>query len=168
MASYYTYTGNTSESGVPQDNYIVALKVDPEDFSTIGFLASTQADEVTGDFTLTWKDWAGRVTIGAIDSSLSEIKDPVFRDQVAGVLLPTSITDTDHPDLLAFYTMDNVSGSNVIDESPNGYDAVNVGNTFGAGYINNAMISTQDASQLNLTALDGLARDNFSASLWFY
>lgn len=120
MASY-TYSGNTSEAGIPQDNYIVALKVDPADPTEVTYLSSAQADEVTGDFTLTWNDWAGRVTIGAIDSSLLDIKDPVFRDQIFGeVVLGPSILETNHPDLLAFYTMSNVSGSTLIDESPNG------------------------------------------------
>jgi hypothetical protein len=51
------------------------------------------------------------------------------------------ITSPAHPDRLLLYTMDNVSGTTLVDDSPNGNDAlIGGGMAFGAGLIDNAML----------------------------
>lgn len=53
---------------------------------------------------------------------------------------PPSIASFSHPDLIAAYTMDNISGSTLIDETGSGKDATLVGNPSSvAGVINNAL-----------------------------
>jgi hypothetical protein len=54
-----------------------------------------------------------------------------------GVLDP--IIETDHPDLLFMYTMDNISGATLEDESPNNNDGTITGATSVSGHIGNAL-----------------------------
>jgi hypothetical protein len=49
------------------------------------------------------------------------------------------ILDPDNPNLVAFYTMDNISGATLVDESPNGNDGTITGATAVAGQIGNAL-----------------------------
>lgn len=49
------------------------------------------------------------------------------------------ITSPSHPDLVAMYTMDNISGSTLVDESTNGNDGVITGATAVSGKIDNAL-----------------------------
>jgi hypothetical protein len=61
-----------------------------------------------------------------------------------GTTLPNGaevlITDTDHPDLVAMYTMDNISGTTLVDESPNNEDATIVGTVPAiSGHIGDAL-----------------------------
>lgn len=50
-----------------------------------------------------------------------------------------SITSTNHPDLVVMYTMDNITGSTLVDESPNGNDGTIFGATTATGVIGNAL-----------------------------
>jgi hypothetical protein len=49
------------------------------------------------------------------------------------------ISSPNHPDLIAMYTMDNVSGATLVDESANSRDGIITGATFVAGHLNNAI-----------------------------
>lgn len=55
-----------------------------------------------------------------------------------GLVLP-SILSTTHPDLVAMYTMDNISGSTLVDESPNGNDGVITEAVSATGVIGDAL-----------------------------
>jgi hypothetical protein len=60
-----------------------------------------------------------------------------------------AIADPSNPDLVTMFTMDNVSGATLSDESPNGNDAaLSGGVTFAAGQINDA---------INYDGIDGKA-----------
>lgn len=84
-----------------------------------------------------------------------------------------SILDTDHPDLLIMYTMDNISGTTLVDESPAGKNAV-INGTVPAvsGLIGDALdFSASDGTYVNLdnkTTYDIIhSLNDFSVSLWF-
>lgn len=49
------------------------------------------------------------------------------------------ILDTDHPNLIAMYTMDNITGATLVDESPNGNDSTITGAVAATGKIGNAL-----------------------------
>ena len=81
-----------------------------------------------------------------------------------------AITDPNHPDLVAFYTMDNISGSTLVDETPNNHDGtMNNSPTSVAGKINNALrfdgvdqnVSVAPASTIGVSPTDG------SIAFWF-
>jgi hypothetical protein len=83
------------------------------------------------------------------------------------VLSTPSITDPNHPDLLAFYTMDNISGSTLVDESPNNNDSTIVGATAVSGHLDNALnFTTNDYVDNGSGALIPTTGD-FSVVLWF-
>ncbi|OMH38247.1 LamG-like jellyroll fold domain-containing protein [Motiliproteus sp. MSK22-1] len=68
------------------------------------------------------------------------VANDVFLGQIE-VVAPISLTDTSHPDLLAFYTMDNIVGTTLFDESPNGHDATIVGGPSSVqGVVDNAIL----------------------------
>jgi hypothetical protein len=54
-------------------------------------------------------------------------------------VVPLSIASPAHPNLVAFYTMDNISGSTLIDESPNNEDSTITGALTVTGHIGNAL-----------------------------
>jgi hypothetical protein len=66
-----------------------------------------------------------------------------------------SVTSPDHPDLLAFYTMDNISGSTLIDESSNSKDATLVGSVPTAQGVIGDAILTSTGNYANTTDVMG-------------
>lgn len=77
-----------------------------------------------------------------------------------------SITSFSHPDLIAAYTMDNISGSTLVDESPNGNDGAITGATQVAGHIGNALDFDGASDYVNATAYPGTAINNFGCGIW--
>lgn len=64
-----------------------------------------------------------------------------------------AITRFDHPNLIAAYTMDNISGSTVNDESPNNANATATGTvTYAAGKIGNCANTRDLTAYINLPA----------------
>jgi hypothetical protein len=75
------------------------------------------------------------------------------------------ILDTDNPSLLAMYTMDDISGAALLDESPNAKTGTITGATAVAGHIGNALTFTGSSShKVESLTLD--VPDVFSASMW--
>jgi hypothetical protein len=80
-----------------------------------------------------------------------------------GLLDP--ILDPNNPNLVAFYTMDNISGSTLVDESPNNRDGFITGATTVAGHIGDALTFNGTSNKVESSTLD--VPDIFSASMWF-
>lgn len=76
----------------------------------------------------------------------------------------------DNPDLLAIYTMDNISGSTLVDDSPNSKDMIIAGPTGPnavAGKIGNALDYGQNFTDRRVTRVGGIASSvNWSFSFW--
>lgn len=83
-----------------------------------------------------------------------------------GVVFPIAILQSDHPDLITMYTMDNISGSTIVDESGNGNNATNTSGVTQAGQVGNEMyfggFAFADMGNPGLLPLTG----NFSLCLW--
>lgn len=71
----------------------------------------------------------------------------------------------DHPNLLAAYTMDNISGSTLVDESPNGEDGTITGATTTTGQIGNALNFDGSGDYVD-TTITLPASGPFSISQW--
>lgn len=75
------------------------------------------------------------------------------------------ITNTDHPNLVAMYTMDNVSGSTLVDETSNSRDMTLIGGpSFITGKIGNA-ISTS-GTQYGSVSSSGFLTSAGAVSFW--
>lgn len=80
--------------------------------------------------------------------------------------LSTTITSFSHPDLFAAYTMDNLSGSTLVDEGPNGYNTGTIHNAVqAAGLLNNAL--SFNGSNAWVDSVASSPPLNFSMSFWF-
>jgi hypothetical protein len=85
-----------------------------------------------------------------------------------GVVDP--ILDPDNPNLVAMYTMDNISGATLFDESPNGNDGTITGATAVPGKIGNALDFNGSTDFVNLgdildSVFTGVGK-KFTISLW--
>lgn len=78
-------------------------------------------------------------TSNNINTALKELSDIGIAPSAPQGPAQNPILDTDHPDLVAMYTMDNVSGSTILDESPNGYNGTDTLGAFTAGVIGNCI-----------------------------
>jgi hypothetical protein len=74
------------------------------------------------------------------------------------------ILDPDNPDLIAMWTMDNVSGPTILDESSNSYDMTATNVSFPTGQIGNAVRCDLDTEHVRST-ISGLLTDATSDSV---
>jgi hypothetical protein len=82
------------------------------------------------------------------------------------MMFPGGIPDiakTDNPNLLAMYTMDNISGATLIDESPNNENGTIIGATAVSGHLGNAL--SFDGNDVVDTVI--LTPTSCSISFWF-
>jgi len=103
------------------------------------------------------------VTVTANDGRGGVVTDDFIWTVVIAYELITSFT---HPDLTAAWTMDNISGSTLIDESPNGYDSVITGATPVSGIIDQALDFSSTSTYITHT-LPTFGTNDFSISLWY-
>lgn len=82
----YEYTGNTKQSGVNHTNFVVALKVDVAGTPVFEILDEQQAD-ASGDFTLSWDDYAGRVLVIAADDDAASALQCKACDFITGTVI---------------------------------------------------------------------------------
>ena len=82
------------------------------------------------------------------------------------VLAPAAILATNHPNLLAMYTMDNISGSTLVDESPNTNDSTITGAIAVAGKIDNALNFDGNDYTDDSNAIGLALNTEHSVSLW--
>ena len=122
MASY-TYSGVTKQQGTEATNKIVALKVDTTQSEWFSILAETTAN-VSGEFTLSWDDWDGRIIVGAVDNDITDKLDCVFHDFQFGTESTgggsSGITSPTFANLKLYYKFDETASGAVIDSSPEG------------------------------------------------
>lgn len=62
----YSYTGNTKQLGLPHQNAVCVLKIDPTQGIPVEHLGHATAD-AEGNFVIIWNDWDGRIAICAFD-----------------------------------------------------------------------------------------------------
>lgn len=86
-----------------------------------------------------------------------------------GSVVGGSILSPSHPNLLAMYTMDNVSGATLVDESPNGTDATLANAVFEAGVIGNQLVLNGTSGEAQLDDPSAiLATSSGAISCWVY
>lgn len=79
----------------------------------------------------------------------------------------SSVLSPLNPDLVAMYTMDNVIGSTLFDESPNGVNGVITGATFQAGHIGDSIKLAGGTDKVLFgNAANFGADDSFAVSMW--
>jgi hypothetical protein len=79
------------------------------------------------------------------------------------------ILDPNNPDLLAFYTMDNISGATLFDESPNSVDGTITGATAVPGQIGNALdfpVATDNVNMGDVASLNFGSGQDFTLCAW--
>lgn len=81
-----------------------------------------------------------------------------------GLVYPPAILATDHPNLVAMYTMDNISGATLVDESPNANNGTITGAIAVAGQMGNAL--SFDGND-NVTTAGLPTTTNFTLSFCF-
>lgn len=83
-----------------------------------------------------------------------------------GTTAPIAILSINHPALQAMWTMDNINGSTLVDESTHGRDAVITNTIFNAGKIGNA---AQGGAGRHMEAgvFNASTSSGFAISLWF-
>lgn len=175
----YTYTGTTFQRGVLHPNHVVALKVNVAGNPKVQVLAESIAD-AQGNFTLTWADWAGRTVIGAVDDDgVIQKLDCIFHDFQNGeeVVVQTGLTYEESVLLsgpIAYYKLDETSGTTAVDSSGNGNDGVYVSSPIlGTGSLVSGEPSSVEFDgaatrvQINSVADNIIEGDDFSYECWF-
>ncbi|MDB4302065.1 LamG domain-containing protein [bacterium] len=79
-----------------------------------------------------------------------------------------AILATDHPNLIAMYTMDNISGATLVDESPNANNGTITGATAVAGQIGNGLFfGASSSDRVKLTSvIESVVSGDFSFSFF--
>jgi len=98
------------------------------------------------------------------------IANKLLRGAAGGAGAPNPIILPNHPNLKAMYTMDNISGSTLIDESPNNHDMTMINSpTFVAGKISNAIRLDGVDQNVDLAPASTLGVSNAigSMAIWF-
>lgn len=67
-----------------------------------------------------------------------------------GTIYDARILDPNNANLIAYYTMDNISGATLVDESPNSNDGTISGTTAVAGKVGNALDFNATASEVSI------------------
>ena len=83
----------------------------------------------------------------------------------SGVFVETTILQFNHPDLIAAYTMDNISGSTLVDESDNNSDGTITGAVQGGGVINQSLYF-DGVDDKTTTPITFPATDDWAVSVW--
>lgn len=76
------------------------------------------------------------------------------------------ITSPSHPNLVVMYTMDNISGSTLVDESPNGNDGTISGATAVSGKIGNALQFTGHPDEVILPSISRVYTNGATQCAW--
>lgn len=86
-----------------------------------------------------------------------------------GTVIGAPISSPLHPAYIAKWTMDNVSGSIVVDDSPNGNDGDAFGGgVFTAGKVGNAYATTQGSAQgITISGLPATLADDIAIAMWY-
>ncbi|MDB4302063.1 LamG domain-containing protein [bacterium] len=82
-----------------------------------------------------------------------------------GLVYPVAILATDHPNLVAMYTMDNISGATLVDETANSNDLTITGATATTGKIGNALDFTAGSHYASASD-DSFRTGSAGVSLW--
>jgi len=82
------------------------------------------------------------------------------------VIVSESITSFNHSNLVAAWTMDNISGATLVDESVNGYDSTITGAIPVSGLLNQALDFNSTSTYLTHT-LPAFGINDFAISLWY-
>lgn len=108
-------------------------------------------------------------SLGATSNNLGQAKKEVLALGIAPSEPPSAgggILGFAHPDLITAHTMDSISGTTLVDESPNGNDGVITGATPVAGLLDNALSFNGTSDSVGLVAPD--TDDSMVFSIWVY
>ncbi|MDX2350413.1 MAG: LamG domain-containing protein [Porticoccus sp.] len=87
---------------------------------------------------------------------------------IARGVVEVELLSPNYPDLVAYYTMDNISGATLADETPNGNDGTITGAVAGDGLFDGGLnFTTSDYVNIPLGAITTGAAER-TVSLWFY
>lgn len=171
----YIYSGTTKQLGIAHTNYVVAIKVDMAQADNINKFQLLEVVEANaqGKFSFDFGETnPGRLLIGAVDDDDAVKLDCIFHDWVNAVLdggsLGFSILEFSNQDLVVAYSMDNVNGSTLTDDSGNGNDATVSPEVLEAIGDNGLCLDFPNDGAVTFSSASLAAVSNFTISAFLY